>query len=218
MPSNNNNQIVSPERATRNPRGAQLDSKDGLLTPVAVDHIPVFHTVDSLPIPGGNVATALHNTGCDALRDQADAFFHFLATPYPSFMKLNGSIDAYVVLVNIPKSNKVKVIFCLGFGSSPIGSPPTTTDGKLLCLHGDGSPEWGPPQPLVFLVSGLDLKEVTTMDFEEYSSTVAEKGAAFSYPLLLDSELTEVCSIMKIAPIPVYFVYDRIQGDMHAGC
>ena len=219
MPTNNNTVNVSPERVPRTPpdsedsddleAGPEIPTLDG-------DHIHVFHTIDALPAPIGNVSKALHVAGYQVLRDQAKAFFEFLASPNPSLLKLNESSTPFVALVNIPKSNRVKVIFCPGFGSSPIGSPPVPTDGKLLCLHGEGSPEWGPPQPLVFPSSCLDCRAVATMDAAEFSTAVAEKGEHFPYPLLPDAQLTETSNIMKLAPIPAYFVYDGIQGDLHA--
>ena len=184
---------------------------------VGGDHVPVFHTVDVLPTPTGNVAQALQTVGYTTLRAQALQLFAFLTSPDPAWLKLNEGSVPYVALVNIPKSNKVKVIFCPGFGSSPLGSPSSPTDGKLLCMHGDGSPEWGPPQPLVFPVTGFERREVSTMDAADFSAAVATRGAHFNYPLLPDTSLTKVSSIMKIAPLPAYFVYDGIQGDLHAG-
>ena len=209
--------MVTPARINRT-QDTEPDEEEGGPPPIVEgEHIPVFLTGDALPAPVGNVASALHGAGYAALRTQAEDFFTFLASPNPSLLKLNESRIPFVALVNIPKSNKVKVIFCPGFGSSPIGSAPASTDGKLLCLHGDGSSEWGPPQPLVFPVSGCDVHTVTTMDATEFSEAVTEKGNAFNYPLIPECRLSETCNIRKLAPIPAYFVYDGVQGDLHAG-
>ena len=194
MPTNNNSANISPERVPRTPPDASEDSDDPaapLIPTLEVGHIPVFHTLDALPAPLGNVPQALHRAGYEALRNQAKSIFDFLASPNHSLLRLNESSTPFVALVNIPKSNKVKVIFCPGFGSSPIGTPSVPTDGKLLCLHGKGSPEWGPPQPLVFLVLVIDCHAVTTMEAEEFSTTVAEKGPNFLYPLLPEARLMD---------------------------
>lgn len=106
-----------------------------------MEHTQVCHTVGSLQAPLGNVPKALHSAGYESLRNQAKYFHDFLWLPNPPLLKLNESLVPYVALVNIPKSNKVKVVFCPGLGSSPIGSPTAPTDGKMLCLHGDGSKE-----------------------------------------------------------------------------
>ena len=182
-----------------------------------VAHTTVFHTVDSLPAPLGNVPKALHAAGYAKLRAQALELFDFLWQTDPPLLKLNESTTPYVALVNIPRSNKVKVIFCPGLGSSPIGAPRQPTDGKLLCLHGDGCEAWGPPQPLLFPVSGLDAYDVSMMAEEEFVTAVTSKGTNFSYPLLPETQCSTTCNIMKVAPIPAYFVYDGIMGDLHAG-
>ena len=127
---------------------------------MAVEHTLVFHIVDPLPAPLGNVSKAPYRAGYATLRVQVKYFFDFLVSPNHAMLKLNESTVPYVALVNIPKSNKVIAIFCPGFGSSPIGSAPVPTDGKLLCLHRDGSLE-GPLQLLLFLVSGVVCHPVT---------------------------------------------------------
>ena len=111
MPSNNNQTIVSPERAPRNLAGTPAENEAENPPIVEGEHIPLFHTGEALPAPLGNVSKALHRTGYAALRAQANQFFTFLAPPNPALLKVNEGTVSYVALVNIPKSNKVKVFF-----------------------------------------------------------------------------------------------------------
>ena len=219
MPTSNtaNANPVTPPRGATTPATQGDPEVESAPPQVEVAHTPVFHTIDSLPAPLGNVPKVLHTAGYATLRSQAKDLFDFLWQTDPPLLKLNESTIPYVALVNIPRTCKVKVVFCPGFGSSPIGAASKPTDGRLLCLHGDGNQEWGPPQPLIFPVSSLEAYDVPMMTEEEFVQAISAKGSAFSYPLLPDTQVSTTTNIMKVAPIPAYFVYDGIRGDLHAG-
>ena len=61
---------------------------------------------------------------------------------------MNEGVKVYADLVNIPKSALVKVVFCPGMGSSPIGGGASPVEDKFLFLHGDGSEDIAPPASL----------------------------------------------------------------------
>ena len=87
-------------------------------------------------------------------------------------------------LVNVPKTHPVKVVHCVGVGSSPIGSTPTQVDKKLLSLHGDGNQELRPPQPLCLPSYMVDRNTVAAMIEAKFTATITAKGTAYTYPLL----------------------------------
>ena len=186
---------------------------------IAIPHTPVFHLTDAMPLPKGTIPVAMHAKSLEAQQKLALSFYKFLSTsePPPALLKLNEGINNFVALINIPKTNKVKVIFCPGMGSSPIGSEPSAIDNQLLFLHGDGSPALGPPLPLSFPADATHRKEVSVLTEAQFAATVTVKGAAYCYPLLTSTHITAKELVMKMAPIPAYFVYDGFHSDLHAG-
>ena len=79
-----------------------------------------------------------------------------------------------MALVNVPKTNLVKVVHCVG---DPIGATPTQVHEKLLFLHGDGNQEFGPPQPLCLPASMAEKKTMAVMTEAQFSTTITSKGA-----------------------------------------
>ena len=125
-----------------------MNPPQGATVATAVSHVPVLHIVGSLPSPVADVAQILHKTTLVYQRSQASAFFDFMDGTSPALLRLNEVNQVNVALVNVPKTHLVKVVHCVGVGTSPIGETPTQVDGKLLFLHGDDNQEFGPPQPL----------------------------------------------------------------------
>ena len=120
-------------------------------------HIAILHTSESLPAPTGHVPPLIHQ------RDRALAFFNFLHAPNPAHLKLNEGNTVYTALVNVAKTLLVKVVYCPGMGSSPIETIPSSIDGKLLFLQGDGNADLGPPQPVCFPASTIEEHDVAMM-------------------------------------------------------
>ena len=120
----------------------------GATVKTAVVHVPVLYIIGSLPSPVANVAQILHKTPLAEQRSQASPFFEFLDGTSPDLLRLNEGNQVNVALVNVPKTHLVKVVYCVGVGTNPIGATPAQVYGKPLFLHGDGNQEFGPPQPL----------------------------------------------------------------------
>ena len=119
-------------------------------------------------------------------------------------------------LVNVPKTQLVKVVHYVGVVSSLIGATPTQVDGKLMFLHGDGNQEFGPPQPLFLPSSMVERKTVVVITEAQFTATIADKGAAYTYPLLEKYNVMNTEQTMQMALIPPYFVYDGFKNDLDA--
>ena len=213
---------VSPETPAPETPARRVRTEGELLmeTPlVAMDHTPVLHITDSMPLPKGTVPVALHAKSLECQRKMALGFYKFLIAtePPPPLLKLNEGSNYFVALVNVPKTCKVKVVFCPGMGSSPIGEEPSAIDDHLLFLHGDGSQELGPPLPLSFSSAAANQKEVSVLTEAQFTATVTAKGENYPYPLVASRYITEKKLLMKLAPIPAYFVYDGFHHDLNAG-
>ena len=116
----------------------------------------------------------------------------------------------------MPKTSLVKIVYGIGFGSSPIGATASPVDGKLLFLQGYGNNDIGPPQP-IFLPSTMVEKEtVATMTENQFSTALTTKGVGYTYPLLNRIAVTTTEEMMQVAPIPPYFVYDVFGNDLDA--
>ena len=70
---------------------------------------------------------------------------------------------------------------------------------------------------MVFPVSSLEAFDVGVMSEEELVTAISANGSHFNWPLLPAAQVSTTTNIMKLAPIPAYFVYDGIMGDLHAG-
>ena len=181
-----------------------------------LDHAPVLHTSGVLPAPQGSVPTALHAIPLVDQRQSALDFYNFLTSPNPQLLQLNEDSSPFVALVNIPRTCDVKVVFCAGMGSTPIGTTPSPIAQKLLFLHGDGNEELGPPHPLAFPSSMVTREEVAVMSEDQLLQALATKGDTFCYPLVPNTRIDESATLMKMAPIPPYFVYDGFDANLNA--
>lgn len=184
-------------------------------TTAATVHVPVLHTAASFPAPTAEVAKVLNGSSMEEQRTTANAFFDFLTEQAPSLLRLNEGDQIHVALLNIPKTQLVKVVYCTGMGSSPIGTS-TPTDGKLLVLQGDGDQECGPPQPLCLDTEVLDKNTVAAMTETQFSTALTTKGPSYSYPLVARNAVTTSAEIIKLAPVPPYLVYDGFENDLDA--
>ena len=106
--------------------------------------------------------------------------------------------------MGVPKSNLVKLVYCAGVGSSPIGATQTLVDGQLLFLQVNGNADIGPPQSVCFPPSLIAVKTVSVMSKAQFSSTLMSKGAGYSYPLVVKTAVSTTADIMQFDPIPAY--------------
>ena len=205
---------VTPARAPATPDGENLPLQtvvggevDEVPINVGGDYTPVLHTTASLPKPSGNIPTTFNTTPFADQRATAAEFYSFLTSADPQFLRLNESTKRYTALVNIPRTTLVKVVFCPGMGSSPIGEAVSPIDDQFLLLHGDGSDDMGPPAALCLPKVIATPRVVNVMTEIQLKETLATKGPAYAFPLLTKSHVITDATIIKIAPIPTYFVF-----------
>ena len=110
--------------------------------------MPILHLATALPAPTGDVVKVLQLVPLADQRTQAGQLFAFLGEPSPALSRLNKGRTFYVALVSVPKTYLVKIVYWVGFGSSPIGATASPVDGKLLSLKGDGNNDISLPQPI----------------------------------------------------------------------
>ena len=99
-------------------------------------------------------------------------------------------------------------------GSSSIGATASPVDGKFLLLQGDGNADLGPPQPICLPTTLVNTNLVAVMTETQLYTSITQKGAGYSYPLLDRNTVTMSETIMQMAPIPPYFVYDGFEQDL----
>ena len=109
-------------------------------TTAATVNVPVLHIDALFPAPTAEVANILHGVSMESQLTTVNAFFYFLDGTLSSLLHLNEGNQVHMALLNIPKTQLVKVVFCTGMGSSPIKTT-TLVDGRLLLLHGGGNVE-----------------------------------------------------------------------------
>ena len=62
----------------------------------------------------------------------------------------------------------------------------------------------------------VDRKTVAVMTEAQFIATITSKGAAYTYPLLEKSNVTNTQQTMQMDPITTYFVYDGFENDLDA--
>ena len=148
------------------------------------EHTPILHMAGTLPKASGEIPPTFISTPFADQRAIALAVYTSLKSDTPQLLRLNEGTKVYTVLVNISKTKLVKVVFCPGLGSSPIGVASTPIDDKLLFLHGDGSNNIGPPLALCLPKDIVAPAEVNVMTEAQFTTAVTTKGAVYTYPLL----------------------------------
>eukprot|EP00957_Ditylum_brightwellii_P084073 6391989-Ditylum_brightwellii.AAC.1 len=69
-----------------------------------------------------------------------------------SMIQLSTTNNNFTTLIDVPKSNKVKINYGIGMGASNIGETSAIND-KLLLLTGKGDPTMGSPNCMCLLAS-----------------------------------------------------------------
>ena len=96
-------------------------------------------------------------------------------------------------------------------GSSSIGATASPVDGKFLLLQGDGNADLGPPQPIFLPTTLNNTNLVAVMTETHFYTAITQKGAGCLYPILDRNAVTMSETIMQLAPIPPYFVYNGFE-------
>ena len=118
----------------------------------------------------------------------------------------------------MPKISLVKIVYGIGFGSSPIGATASPVDGKLLFLQEYRNNGIGTPQPICLPATMVEKQTVATMTENQFLTALTTKGVRYTYALLNRIAVTTTEEIMQVAPIPPYFVYDGFDNDLDAAC
>ena len=192
-----------------------VDAAPGQGGDAAEEHQPVIFD-GTLPAATGNVAQKISATNIATQRQQADAFYNYLALQTSDhLLQLNEGNSPLIALINVPTSKEVKLLYCAGIGASPIGDT-SPLDGKFLFLHGEGGNDLGNPDTLVLPGSIRTKVDVLTMSAMQFSTALTEKGANYSHPLLARARVADTSSLMQISPIPPFLVYDGFETNLDA--
>ena len=178
-------------------------------------HINILFTSGALPAATGNVPSVLNGISLEDQRLQCTQLYTFLREENPDLLKLNEDIIARTALISVPRSSKVMLVYCAGRGASPIGTT-SNIDGQYLFLTGDAGRELGTPQPVVIPTELHHVEDIASMTHAQFSTTITTKGEHYTYPLLNRITVTNKESLMKLAPIPAYLVYDGFNTNLDA--
>ena len=179
-----------------------------------VEHTNVIYS-GTLPPAAGSVPGVLHATAADDLRKQAIEFYSFLTTPGVTLSSLNADFTPRVALVQIPRTKMVRVVYSPGFGMRGLGGA-SPIDDKVLVLTGDGNATSGPPTQMMLPPSVVDVIDVHRMTLAQFSEKLTAQGDTYAYPLAPRSQCTTTSSILRIAPIPAFVVFDGFHHDLDA--
>jgi hypothetical protein len=173
----------------------------------AVDQHTNVLSDGSTPTPTALVAQELHRTPCDTQLQQATEYFDFLTNTTSNMLELNSDDTVRTAIIGLPNSSDVKIVYSGGFGSSGIGRT-LVEDGKFLFLCGEGGEDIGTPATLSLPDTIRTMTEVAIMTPAQFTTKVTEKGPDFTWPLYNRDRITQSHTIMQIAPIPPFLVYD----------
>ena len=198
------------------PPPAVPDAGDGARVTPPDTYARVLFTNDSLPAATGSILPCFHKAALADQRKHALEFFSFLDSD-PNPLRMNIGTTLLTALAIIPNTSRVKVLYGLGFSAAAIGDS-TPLDNKFLALNGDGNKDLGPPDILVLPASITTKEEVINPSDDLIQDSLTAQGATFGNHLLAPRTVPpgSKLSLLKIAPIPAYFVYDGFDGDLNA--
>ena len=169
-----------------------------------------------LPAPTGKVPPEIHKSSLNEQQANAEAFFTFLRAENRNDLLLNDDNNPITTaLLQVPKSNRVRVLYLFGIGTGGFNNVNHEVAGKVLALTQDGGGTGGPPQVMILPHSVLDQQNVPAMTVEQFKTKLAN-DPQFTYPLLRRNDIDEMVDIFQIAPIPAYLVYDGFHHDLNA--
>ena len=117
------------------------------------------------------------------------------------------------LVVAVPDSHKVKVIYGLGIGMAGIGQI-SPIAGKLLALFGEGGGILGLAQALLLNVTMTRKKQMKNITPVQIATVFPSRQHTEDQQVIRASTVNTMHQIMKIAKIPAYFVWDRFNQDL----
>ena len=171
----------------------------------------------TLPGPNGSVPSIIHETSIADQRQHADDLYTMITDPTISNLELNDDPVVRVAMINVPRTDMIRIVYGFGFGSAGIGRV-SPLAGKFLCLHGDGDADAPAATCLLPAEAGIPRANVRTMSYTQFNTqlTAAADPTTLTYPILPRNQITETSTIMQLAPIPAYLVYDGFQQHLSA--
>jgi hypothetical protein len=145
----------------------------------------------------------------------ASAIHGFLINPDSPLTQLNAEQRRFTVMINIPQSNLIKIIYGLSLGTSCIGET-APNDNKILALTGEGNSQIGCPQALILpntIRTKIQPKCPTDEEVQQALQTDTTNWYRFRTGNIPDNQTAE---IMQCSPIPPFLVYDGFEQDIRA--
>ena len=103
----------------------------------------------TLPPPSTAIAKEMHKIDLVEQHSNATQLFAFFADDAKDLAQLNAlGNNPAACIVNIPKSDQIRVIYSLGFGTSPTGRVSLVAN-KILAMTGEGDAT-NPPAVMTF--------------------------------------------------------------------
>ena len=202
-------QTNKTQLTVHNGTDAEINLSDAPASPIRTRNAP---HLTALPSPTTTVAKEFHKIPFQEQRTSCTQLHVFLSSVSKDLATFN-CVDnpPTTALVNILKSNMVRVVYGIGYGTTPIGGISPLAN-KILVLSGDGSAE---TPPTVFLLpdsvaDNNTIKILNNIEFETKRGTKNDEN----YPMFKNSGLTEEKDITKLMLIPTFLVYDGFEHDL----
>ena len=200
--------------------GPPEEGEEEIVNPAEIEDVEYHNQVwvGTLPAPQGKVPTELHKFSFADQRTHAASFFTFLTSEDRNDLMLNDDTNPITTaLIQVPKTNKVRVIYLLGIGTRGFNNTNNAVAGKVLALTHDGGGPEGPPQVMILPKSVLERKNVPALTLDRFKIKLAAEGSTYTYPLVRRNDnQVNIVNILQVAPVPPYLVYDGFQHDLDA--
>ena len=207
MPEENQETVVTPVGETEAVDASPTETEE---------YARVLFKDDAPPAPNGQIAKFFNASSPEKQWADAEAFYAFLKEN-KNPLCLNIGVKLLKALIIVPGLSKIDLIYGLGYGTVDIGKDSPIAD-KYLCLHGEGSTDLGPPDLRIFPNSLMESVNALTPTDDEVQHALTTKGAAYGVhliaPRLVANDHKE--KLLRIAPIPPYFVYDAFEKPLDA--
>ena len=168
-----------------------------------------------LPSATGTTAKEFEKIATAEQTALASAIHGFLTNRESQLTQLNAEQRLFTVMVNIPQTNLIKIIYGMSIGTSGIGET-APNDNKILALTGEGNSTVGCPQAIILpnsLRNKITLKCPTDQVVQVALQTETTNWYRVRTGNIADDNTAE---IMQCAPIPAFLVYDGFNQDIQA--
>ena len=168
-----------------------------------------------LPSATGVTAKEFEKTSTADQTTLATSVYTFLIDQTSTLAQLNSEQRLFTIMINIPQSNLIKIIYGLAIGTSGIGET-SPNDNKILALTGEGNSIVGCPTAIVLPNS---IRNIATLKCPTDTAiqTALETNTTNWYRVKtcnIGDDSTK--DIMQCAPIPSFLVYDGFNNDLEA--